>query len=100
MSFQIQAGKLKSHSGSHGSNAREGYITVSRNSDGFLSKRREGGREKKEGFCHVLTLNFPRWSGYNMSTVESREHTQVNMLTDISHMAEGSAAKFRSLSPL
>lgn len=96
MSFQIQAGKLKSHSGSHGSNAREGYITVSRNSDGFLSKR----RGEKKGFCHVLTLNFPRWSGYNMGTVESREHTQVNMLTDISHMAKGSAAKFWSLSPL
>lgn len=41
MSFQIQAGKLKSHSGPHGSHALGGYITVSRNSDGFLSKRKK-----------------------------------------------------------
>lgn len=43
MSFQTQARKLKSHSGPHGSPALEGYITVSRNSDGFLSKKVGGG---------------------------------------------------------
>lgn len=68
MSFQIQAGKLKSHSGPHGSHAVEGYITVGRNSDGFLSKR------KKKGICPVLT-NLPGKSGYNLGTVEQVEKT-------------------------
>lgn len=81
MSFQIQAGKLKSHSGPLGSHALEGYITVSRNSDGFLSER-----EKKGSAMFWLTSQEgadTTWAQWN----KEDRLIQVNTSTDISHMA-------------
>lgn len=88
MSFQTQAGKLNSHSGPHGSNALEHYITVSCNSD-FLSKK-----GKEATFDYELPKNE-----HNLETVGPRQQTQVKVLTDTSHMANRAVVKFQSLSP-